>query len=1418
MIKNSPKNNPKFEDEVKSAVVGEKNIIYNYFYYREDVKDKLVESEETAVEEKLPCPYRGLFHFGPKDAEIFFGREVFVEKLFQATKARNFIPVLGASGSGKSSVVLAGLVPKLEQEGNWKFTHFRPSSGNDPFYALAEALVPLYRSDLDSTDRMTQADKLAKSLSEEELSLAKVFSNIQRQHPNHKVLLIVDQFEELYTQYSDLNFRHRFLDCLLSSFQSSNSGASSSIVLVTTMRADFLANALSYRPFADMLQNADIKLGAMSREELTEVIEKPAQLRGVWLESGLTERILEAVEKEPGNLPLLEFSLTLLWAKQQDGQLTHQAYEEIGGVEKALAEYAERQYESLSYKDRKRAEQVFIQLVRPGDGTEDTRRLATRDEVGQDNWDLITRLASARLMVTNKNEKTEKKERTDQDTVEIIHEALIWEWGSLRSWIEENRDFRLWQERLRVGRQQWEISGCDEEALLRGRLLLEAEDKLQKHSEELTAEQGFITASVELREKEKEKLDRQRKRTITLLKSGLVGALGLAAVAGVGWWFATIAATNDRIKTLALDSQFLLDLVGINEYRGNVEEPTPLLDYDYSAKKAKEIIFGEASLKAIKAGREMQHALGIQTETRFQVLESLRRVIATKEEPKSVRLSECDPMKRGLVSLTWTSDRKKIACVNYDGTVRLYDGTVRLWDNNIVIKPSIFQGETEWVDDVVFSPDGKMIASGTANGTVNLWERATGKKIRELKGYLSQVRDISFSPNDQILAANDADSIIVWDVATGRELKTLSLSCSILGNSIVFSPNGQFLLAYSVDRGFLKLCDIKTGDEIQTFFLKESASNINFQFSPDSQTIIYSADKDVGRKSVIKFWNIAKKSEIKEIILPGKAFLSPDGKTIAVIDAKDNKDNLYGVKGELSYNSSERTVSLWDTSTGKKVKTLSNFPPGELAKISFSPDSSLIAVYAYDNRGGKNLGPVIGSKAKVTFWKRDGTRLKTIEQLGEIFQVNFSPDGKKVAIASFGPPPNSVFHIMLNLWEVSTGRKLKTLINEPIIFSPKGISAGLETKFSSDGKIIVAVHSSGIAQFFDSSTGTEINLANISPSREIEIGQRTSKISGKNILTLRKDGSLRVRVPATGREFNVNRYDSTLVSAARISSDNKRITTVNWHGKLQQRNLVTGQVLKEINLPFDEFASSIKFSPDGRYVAAARANYTVKIWDADTGKEINNFKENLKIFDEANDWRRDEVFFSPNGKIVAVFRKPSSSLRNDTEKQGKLELWELSKENSLPVSKEMTSGVKDISFHPQDSVLAVLRPGNIIQLWNLSSGKLEKTIKPALDNVNRIQFNRDGKLLFAINYREIKILSARSRREISSFKKPAGISLTNPSVDFSADGKTLILQSDNRFVFLNFNLESLLKRSCEITRYHLKNNLILSEEDKHICD
>jgi hypothetical protein len=471
-----------------AAIDQSRHVIYNYYYYREESRSVAV--SDTPLPDDLPCPYRGLFHFGPEDAEFFFGRDVFVAELVNVVQTRALVPVLGASGSGKSSVVLAGLVPRLRQTGHWQFTHFRP--GNDPFHALALALVPLYQPAQDATDQIAQARKLASYLRDGEVLLADVIARIQQNYPNQRVLLIADQFEELYTLCSEEVTRRRFLDCLLSSLATANA-QTSPLVLVATMRADFLANALSYRPFADVLQNGDVKLGVMNQEELRQVIAKPAAKLGVAFEAGLVQRILDGVESQPGNLPLLEFALTELWGRRNGKQLTHAAYEAIGEVEGALAGYADQQYARLSQSEQAQVRRIFVQLVRPGEGTEDTRRLATKAELGEERWALVTRLANSRLVVTS-------QDGVKQETVEVVHEALIRNWGELRGWMASDRTFRVWQDRLRAAMQQWQATQGDEGSLLRGAALVEAEEKLKVHQDDLSpAEQTFIQKSVELR-------------------------------------------------------------------------------------------------------------------------------------------------------------------------------------------------------------------------------------------------------------------------------------------------------------------------------------------------------------------------------------------------------------------------------------------------------------------------------------------------------------------------------------------------------------------------------------------------------------------------------------------------------------------------------------------------------------------------------------------------------------------------------------------------------------------------------------------------------------------------------------------------------------------------------------------------------
>jgi hypothetical protein len=472
-----------------AAIDQSRHIIYNYYYYREESCS--VSVSDPSLRDDLPCPYRGLFHFGPEDAEFFFGRDVFVAELVKTVQTRALVPVLGASGSGKSSVVLAGLVPRLQQTGHWQFTHFRP--GSDPFHALALALVPLYQPALDATDQIAQARKLTHYLHNGEVLLADVIARIQQNYPNQRVLLIADQFEELYTLCTEERTRRSFLECVLATLPPAQPQPLP-LVLVATMRADFLGNALAYRPFADVLQKADLKLGPMNQSELTDMITKPAEKLEVTFEAGLVERILKDVEAEPGNLPLLEFALTELWQRRQGKRLTHVAYTDIGEVQGALAQHADESYGKLSPAAQQQMRRIFIQLVRPGEGTEDTRRLATKAELGESNWELVKQLADDRLVVTSRIDANQ------METVEVVHEALLRNWGELREWMITDRVFRTWQERLRGTIAQWQATQGDEGSLLRGAALVEAEEKLKEYHEDLSpAEQNFIQKSVELR-------------------------------------------------------------------------------------------------------------------------------------------------------------------------------------------------------------------------------------------------------------------------------------------------------------------------------------------------------------------------------------------------------------------------------------------------------------------------------------------------------------------------------------------------------------------------------------------------------------------------------------------------------------------------------------------------------------------------------------------------------------------------------------------------------------------------------------------------------------------------------------------------------------------------------------------------------
>ncbi len=491
------------------------------------------------------CPYQGLSAFKEENAEYFFGRNKATASLVTAVNSRPLVAVVGASGSGKSSLVFAGLIPQLRGDtiNNWLILSFRP--GKNPFAALAVALVSALN--LPDNERRLAELELDVNLQRDSTSLERfITSPLTRLlgGEGKRILLIADQFEEIYTLYTDAEERKIFLDGLL---QAVNNAPFFTLLL--TLRADFLSRALDdYEPFGRALQQYQLEpVVRMNREELEAAITLPARQLGFEFEEGLCNTIIDDIEDGDGRLPLLEFTLTQLWKQQYAGRLTHQAYKKIGGVEQALANYADMVYADLREGERETAQRVLIQLVQPGEGTEDTRRLATREEVGGENWDLVTRLADKRLVVTNRDELR------NEETVEVVHEALIRHWRRLRGWMQENRKFRIWQQGLMVALQQWVESGKDEGALLRGATLAVAEDWLQERGGEVSkAQRWFIEKSVELRERERKQKQRLRRSVIAGLVCGLVVISGFAVFAGWQWREARTLVILEIFKALYL--------------------------------------------------------------------------------------------------------------------------------------------------------------------------------------------------------------------------------------------------------------------------------------------------------------------------------------------------------------------------------------------------------------------------------------------------------------------------------------------------------------------------------------------------------------------------------------------------------------------------------------------------------------------------------------------------------------------------------------------------------------------------------------------------------------------------------------------------------------------------------------------------
>ncbi|MGO1055456.1 nSTAND1 domain-containing NTPase [Crossiella sp. CA198] len=1110
------------------------------------------------------APYAGLAAFRREDADWFFGREKLVTELLSLVRQRRLVAVFGASGAGKSSVLRAGLLPRLPAE--WPVVLFSP--GAQPIEELGSALGgTIEDADPRSAIRLAHA-RLATAPADAEL------------------VVVVDQFEETFTLCADPVRRDRFVDLLMALA----AGRQSRCRVILGVRADFYPHCTGYPQLFAKLRQAQVAVCAMTTDELRSAIVRPAATAGSTVEGALLARLIADAHGQVGALPLLSHALLETWRRRRGNTLTLTGFLASGGIDGALAQTAESVYAALEPEQQRVARNLLLRLIAPGEGTEDTKRRIRRGEL--DLADpavalVLDRLTHARLLTL------------DRDTVEITHEALIRRWPRLRGWLAEDRELIRRHRRLTEATDAWESVRREPGALYRGtHLELAAELSRDRGSVLSGREREFLAASMAARAREQVSARRGARRL-----RRLVGLLTVCVLLGAATtvYALRVSATADRQRDIAVGAR-----VAAQSQALRAADPEAAAQLGLAAYRLASTTETRGALLSTFTTPYATQLLGHQDEVNMATYSRDGRLLATASQDGTARLwNLADPHRpKEIATLSGHTDNVHSVAFRADGRLLAtgsWDDTVRLWDISDPAAPrttAVLTGFTGNVNSVVFSPDGRVLAaagdsrvrlwaatdprqpvelaavtvpqvsvslaftpdgrqlaSANWDGTAWLWEVTALPRLgtpRVLSGHTAAVTWVAYSPDGRLLATTGQDRTVrLWELADPAAPPRVLTGHTDVVRAAAFSPDGRLLATGGLDRA-TRLWEVGSGRQLTTFS-GLTGYVLSVAFSPDGRGLAASS-----KNATTWLWDLA------------GATLAGHGNSIcAVAFSRDGR--------LLATGSWDHTVRLWDTRARTELAVLTGHRDS-VCGLDFSPDGRLLATASYDHTARLwDLGD-----------PRKPVPLHEItEHTQHVNAVAFTPDGKILAVAALDAT--------VSLWQVAAGTRPSRLAL--LTQHRKGVNT---LAFSGDGTRMATADWDRTTRLWDLRDPRHpTELAVLAGHTDGVISVALSR-DGKTLATGSWDRTVRLWDTGTAAELAVLRHADN-VNAVALSPDGRTLATGSWDRTLRLWDVTDPRHPAEsaVVTGHPEAVWSVAFNPDGRTVATGGNDPIARVLDVD---------------------------------------------------------------------------------------------------------------------------------------------------------------------------------------------------------------------------